>query len=101
MCKRAAVAASGSLAHLNLLNNNIGVEGAKAIAAAVAASGSLAHLTISGNDIGDEGAKAIATAVAATTLCRGVHSLGALAARSVRRSHQPMQRRRQTTAEAS
>ena len=36
------MAVSGSLTHLDLHYNNIGDEGAKAIAAAVAASGSLA-----------------------------------------------------------
>ena len=55
----AAVAASGSLAHLQLGRNNFGDEGAKAMAAAVAASGSLTHLDLWRNDIGVEGAKAL------------------------------------------
>ena len=60
------LAASGSLTHINLFGNQIGDEGAKAIAAAVAASGSLAHLDLEENEIGVEGAKAIAAAVAAS-----------------------------------
>ena len=60
------VRVSGSLARLYLGCNDIGDEGAKAIAAAVAASGSLTHLELYGNSIGDEGAKALAAAVAAS-----------------------------------
>ena len=51
---------------VDLYSNNIGDEGAKALAVGVAASGSLTHLNLRENNIGDEGAKAIAAAVAAS-----------------------------------
>ena len=63
---RARFCAGGSLSHLDLFNNNIGDEGAKAIADAVAASGSLTYLEIGNNNIGDEGAKALAAGISAS-----------------------------------
>ena len=56
------VAASSSMATLNLGGNSIGDEGAKAIAEAVSVSGSLVNLAL-GSNIGDEGAKALAEAI--------------------------------------
>ena len=52
-----------SLATLCLTSNQIGHEGAKALAAGVASSGSMATLLLDGNSIGDVGAKALAEAV--------------------------------------
>ena len=62
------MAASGFMTLLNLRSNNIGDEGAKAMAAGVAASSSLAELSLQTmtNIIGDEGAKALAAGVAAS-----------------------------------
>ena len=57
---------SGSLVKLRLSGNNIGYEGAKALAAGVAACGSLEELWMSTNKIGDEGAQAIAEAIGAS-----------------------------------
>jgi len=59
-------ASARECAHTGSGSNNIGDEGAKAIADAVAASGSLATLYLKGNKIGDEGAKALAAGVAAS-----------------------------------
>ena len=59
----AGVAASGSLAKLNLAWNQIGDVGAKAIAEALKSSGSLVTLDLNSNRIGNEGAKAIAEAL--------------------------------------
>ena len=41
------------LPQLNLYGNELGPEGAKALAAAIAASGSLAHLNLRSKEIGD------------------------------------------------
>ena len=54
---------SGSLATLWLSANQIGDEGAKALAAGVPASASLAQLFLDRNSIGNEGAKALAEAI--------------------------------------
>ena len=51
-----AVAANTTLTFLNLCSNKIGVEGAKALAA----NTTLMSLDVSYNEIGDEGAKALA-----------------------------------------
>jgi len=56
------VAASGSMADLNLGGNSIGDAGAKALAAVVAASGSLTGLNFNHNKIGAEDEKALAEA---------------------------------------
>ena len=58
--------ASGSLAELDLTDNNIGDAGAKAIADAIGASGSLAELFLGQNQIGDAGAKELARAISAS-----------------------------------
>ena len=60
-----AISASGSLAHLGLSANNIGDEGAAAIAAAVAASGStLTRLELGGkNTIGNAAKQLLRDAV--------------------------------------
>ena len=60
------VSRNDSIKQLSLSGNNIGVEGAKALAAGITASRSLAYLDLDDNDIGDKGAKAIADAVAAS-----------------------------------
>ena len=57
---------SGSLEVLGLSSNNIGDEGAKALAASVAASGSLAELFLGQNQLGDAGAKELARAISAS-----------------------------------
>ena len=48
---------------LYMSNNNIGVEGAKAIAEALKVNKSITELYLWNNNIGDEGAKAIAEAL--------------------------------------
>ena len=58
-----AVAASGSLTHLEIRRKYIGDGGAAAIAAAVAASGSLTYLDLRGNKIGDAAQKLLRDAV--------------------------------------
>ena len=55
--------ASGSLTELHLGLNQIGDEGAKAIADAVAASGSLTHLSLDNNKIGDAAKQRLRDAV--------------------------------------
>merc|ERR1719272_2124451 len=69
-----------SLTHLFLYSNQIGDEGANALAAGVAASSSLTHLDLDDNKIGDEGAKALAAGVVVssslTTLCLNSHNIG-------------------------
>ncbi|EOD04515.1 hypothetical protein EMIHUDRAFT_220990 [Emiliania huxleyi CCMP1516] len=51
------------LTNLNLIDNSIGGEGAKALVSALRVKGVLKALKIGGNDLGDEGAKAIRDAV--------------------------------------
>ena len=51
---------------LVLSGNQIGDEGAKALAKAVGVSGSLVTLVLYSNQIGDEGAKALAAGVASS-----------------------------------
>ena len=72
--------ASGSLEVLELWGNNIGDEGAKALAGAIGASGSLATLDIGYNNIGDAGAKELAGAIGASgslaTLFLGNNKIG-------------------------
>ena len=48
---------------LNLIDNNIGAEGAKAIAEALKVNPVLNNLDLGYNSIGDDGAKAIAEAL--------------------------------------
>ena len=51
-------------------DNNIGPEGAKALAPALAASGSLTQLDLDGNNLGAEGAKALASALRNSEGCK-------------------------------
>lgn len=48
-----------TLVSLNLSFNNIGIEGAKAVAEALKTNQTLTSLKLSGHDVGDEGVKAI------------------------------------------
>ncbi|EOD23708.1 hypothetical protein EMIHUDRAFT_254895 [Emiliania huxleyi CCMP1516] len=57
---------ASTLTSLNLADNYLADEGAKALAPAIAASTSLTTLVIHSNQIGDEGAKALAPAIAAS-----------------------------------
>ena len=68
---------------LNLGGNQLGDDGAKALAAAVAASGSLAELHLDDNNIGDEGAKALAAGISAS----GSLALKTLSVPSAIRNH--------------
>ena len=54
---------NNSITTLDLGGNNIGVEGAKAIAEALKVNESITELNLYNNNIGDEGAKAIAEAL--------------------------------------
>ena len=56
-----------TLSKLNLEDNNIGVEGATAIAKALETNTTLSKLDLRGNNIGDEGATAIAKALETNT----------------------------------
>ena len=61
--RQPAFAESTVLTNLGLVNNNIGDEGAKALAAALRVNAVLKSLDVGGNEIGDEGAAAIAEAL--------------------------------------
>ena len=58
-----ALKSNTSLTTIDLRGNNIGDEGAKAIAEALKGNTSLTSINLSNNNIGDEGAKAIADAL--------------------------------------
>jgi Ran GTPase-activating protein (RanGAP) involved in mRNA processing and transport len=55
------------ITHLDLMDNSIGDEGAKAIANSLATS-KITHLGLQYNDIGAEGAKAIANSLATSKI---------------------------------
>ena len=62
-----ALETNTSLTSLNLLNNRIGDEGANALAAALKTNTSLTSLNLGDNRIGDDGANALATALKTNT----------------------------------
>ena len=57
---------------LNLFDNNVGAEGAKALAPGLAANTSLTSLDLYKNNLGSEGAKALAPAIAASASLKKV-----------------------------
>ena len=75
------------LTTLSLYQNQIGPEGAKAIADALKSGTAVSHLRLDGNDIGDEGAIAIAEALQSgtvlTTLHLGSNNIGDDGARAI------------------
>jgi Ran GTPase-activating protein (RanGAP) involved in mRNA processing and transport len=78
---------NGSLTSLNLEWNNIGDEGAKALADALGKDSRLTSLGLFGNSIGDEGAKALADALGKnsglTSLYLGANNIGAEGAKAL------------------
>ena len=57
-----------SRSQLNLSNNRLGPDGAKALVPALV-RGSLTHLDLGGNELGSEGAKALAAALKMNEAC--------------------------------
>ena len=63
----AELAVHASLTKLIIWGNNLGDEGAKALAPAIAASATLTHIDLEQNNLGDEGKAAIHEAVRGKT----------------------------------